>query len=211
MPTDPRSKEDIERLAEHARLRLTGTSDPMVSFPAAEVFHGIADSRGLNGMVSSAVGRNCFLEYDVSDCLPGTLAVTYCEFAVGDEGPVSFCLAVTEETYVNLLGKQGRARFTLCHELGHLVMHSVLLLRQSKYLAAVAGLSRRTPMASHPHFRDTEWQADTFAAALLMPRAGVERLARERGSAGLEDVLVKQYDVSKQAAATRLKCLRLCD
>lgn len=52
-----------------------------------------------------------------------------------------------------------RARFTIAHEFGHLLMHEgVALARHSNY--------------THKFFEDSEWQADAFAAELLMPSEG---------------------------------------
>lgn len=49
------------------------------------------------------------------------------------------------------------ARFTLCHELGHLVMHRNI------------ALARVDPKNPPDIFRNSEWQADVFASCLLMP------------------------------------------
>lgn len=53
----------------------------------------------------------------------------------------------------------GRDRFTLAHELGHYLLHDL------------PGLERSAPVLrkSLKPFQDSEWQANTFAAELLMP------------------------------------------
>ena len=49
-----------------------------------------------------------------------------------------------------------RARFTAAHELGHLFLHEGVTFA-------------RGALPTHKHFEDSEWQADMFAAELLMP------------------------------------------
>ena len=53
----------------------------------------------------------------------------------------------------------GRARFTIAHELGHYFLHK-----------QVASYCRVTTSADNvPGYRDAEWQANTFASYFLMP------------------------------------------
>lgn len=61
----------------------------------------------------------------------------------------------------------GRARFTLAHELGHLVLHEG------------PALHRQTAMIKHKVFEDSEWQADYFAE-FLMPTVGCWNLAAQQ-------------------------------
>lgn len=51
----------------------------------------------------------------------------------------------------------GRDRFTMCHELGHLMLHREV------------ALSRIDPANPPKIYRNSEWQADTFASHLMMP------------------------------------------
>lgn len=51
--------------------------------------------------------------------------------------------------------KHFRARFTVAHEIGHLILHE--------------GFALARGAIRHKHYEDSEWQADTFAAELLMP------------------------------------------
>lgn len=66
-----------------------------------------------------------------------------------------FALALREDVYAGAWRRNGRDRFTACHELGHLLMHRTVTLP-------------RTREESEPIFVDAEWQADTFAGTLLM-------------------------------------------
>jgi hypothetical protein len=61
----------------------------------------------------------------------------------------------------------GRYRFTLAHEIGHLRLHP-----RNPDFHRQFGTSNPRLVGSYQEF---EWQADTFAACLLMPRYLVER------------------------------------
>ncbi len=53
-------------------------------------------------------------------------------------------------------GNDGRCRFTLCHELGHLLLHG-------------GGALHRSAVKDPPIYMSSEWQGDRFAGALLAP------------------------------------------
>lgn len=74
----------------------------------------------------------------------------------------SFTICLAEHTYIDLYDGDPDARQIAAHELGHLILHS----------------HQQTALARRSHNDDTvdpEWQADRFADAWLMPRAGVKR------------------------------------
>lgn len=50
---------------------------------------------------------------------------------------------------------------------------------------------------------DTEWQADAFSAAMLMPAKGLRRLEKLHDELK-PSIIVAAYNVSYQAADTRL-------
>lgn len=64
-------------------------------------------------------------------------------------------IMLREDVYEGACRGDGRSRFTACHELGHYFLHRNVVLA-------------RTRDESEPIYRDSEWQADTFAGALLM-------------------------------------------
>jgi len=84
--------------------------------------------------------------------MPGEHGLTY---------PDEKRIVIREDVYEGALAGQGRDRFTVAHELGHLLMHSGL------------GLARHVRKGDVPAYRDSEWQANSFAGALLVPRAAV--------------------------------------
>lgn len=64
-------------------------------------------------------------------------------------------LALREDVYEGAWNRNGRDRFTACHELGHFLMHRAITMA-------------RTREDTDKIFCDAEWQADTFAGTLLM-------------------------------------------
>lgn len=85
-------------------------------------------------------------------------------------------------------------RYTIAHELGHLVLHS-----QFGRQAIVAKNDFRT--ASEP----AERQAHEFAMAFLVPKNEVEKLIDEIGAYPLG--LAARFDVSVEVAVARLQSL----
>jgi hypothetical protein len=64
-------------------------------------------------------------------------------------------IQIRQDVFEAACRDDGFGRFTMCHELGHLLMHR-------------GGLLQRGP-AKPPIYMSSEWQSDYFAGALLMP------------------------------------------
>lgn len=83
-----------------------------------------------------------------------------------DEGRVvanENAIYLRRDVYEAAWANDGRARFTACHELAHYMMHrQVTFARQRE--------------DSHPIYQDSEWQADSFAGALLLPEHHAKRV-----------------------------------
>ncbi len=73
-------------------------------------------------------------------------------------------LRLRVDVYEDACRGDGRARFTACHELAHYVLHRRLALPRMRD-------------DSIPIYQDSEWQADVFAASLLMPERHAHRFA----------------------------------
>ena len=87
---------------------------------------------------------------------------------------------IRESVYDNAIEGSPRDRFTIAHEIGHLFLHddvSVSFARNEK---------------SIPAYKDPEWQANTFAAELLVPLSHIRGLTIEE--------IAKKYSVSKKVA-----------
>lgn len=134
----------------------------------------------------------------------------------------------------------GRYRFTLAHEIGHVVLHKELLEQSQENLNQLSLLVVEKPKAptmlcmnpesSYKQLqRDKtdqewiEWQADQFAACLLMPATVIREMVAEwvnNSSSPLasgfdwhffKERLASRLQVSKQSLEIRLKHLRLQD
>jgi hypothetical protein len=80
----------------------------------------------------------------------------------GDHGrtyPDQNLIYIREDIYIRACAGEARDRFTMCHELGHLLMHRGV------------ALSRIDPANPPKIYRNSEWQADTFASHLMMPNS----------------------------------------
>lgn len=95
-------------------------------------------------------------------------------------------IMVREDVYDQAIEGQARARFTLAHELGHLMLHEEHVLHR---MTTPAGKKLKV-------FYDPEWQADAYASAVLMPRQSVSHLAI--------DEIVSKFRVSRRAAEVRM-------
>jgi len=73
------------------------------------------------------------------------------------EGPV---ILLTEAVYEKACRNDGRARFTVAHEIGHVFLHRGIPPSFSR--SGLKGVELKP-------FENSEWQANTFAADLLMP------------------------------------------
>lgn len=100
--------------------------------------------------------------------------------------------STTEEkipfVFLNTRKTGERGRFDAAHELGHLILHC----------------EHRTP-----HGRDSEGEANDFASAFLMPKAGI--LAQQLHGASVDRVISakRRWGVSAMALAYRLRKLEL--
>lgn len=85
-----------------------------------------------------------------------------------------------------------RDRFTVAHELGHYFLHSWMGQRPLK--ASRMGSDR------------AEWEANWFAAGILMPKTEFLKAHKEHPSLSL---LADRFDVSEHAAKVRCEVLKL--
>jgi antitoxin HicB len=104
----------------------------------------------------------------------------------------------------------GRFRFTVAHELAHVLLHRDDLARlEGRALRENVTATRKLP-PDVPIYRSPEWQASTWASAFLMPADAVRSYLRELKSAGAEftvEPFAANFQVSLQAASIRLEKL----
>lgn len=100
-------------------------------------------------------------------------------------------ILIRESVYVQAYYDDYRSRFTIAHELGHAVLH-----------APFDGFGQgRDILAYKERYYDSEWQANTFAAELLIPTSTLIYLRTEGVSL---DVISKKFMVSKQCLETKI-------
>ncbi len=107
-------------------------------------------------------------------------------------------ILVSEQTYSEACDGNGRARFTIAHE----CYHGIKQIRRVLNHSGQAILYRRT---SVPPYRDPEWQANRFAASLLMPEKMVKLLADNTTQGQIVKKLVNTFQVSNEAARIRAR------
>ncbi len=163
-----RSWDNIAQVAESVRYHLGLQGIPFV--PIVEAVENILDLK-MN-----------FVRFEVGD---------YVEMA-GAEGltdPNGEFIMIREDVYEKAVAGDGRARFTIAHELGHLVLHTGIPLARSVYGDGVAAYCKSEP------------QANQFAAEFLMPRAMI--------APGMsKSAVARNHGVSDEAAHLRVEFLR---
>ena len=107
-----------------------------------------------------------------------------------DEGQTAFDgteIRLREDVYSKACAGQPRARFTAAHEIGHWALHSNLNMTMA-----------RNTGAATPAYKCSEWQANQFAAEILMPFEFFK-------STDTVDLIMKRHGVSQQAATKRMR------
>jgi Zn-dependent peptidase ImmA (M78 family) len=94
-------------------------------------------------------------------------------------------IKIREDVYEGAVAGNGRDRFTLAHEVGHLIIHS--------------GQNFKLARGKIKVYEDPEWQADVFGGELLVP-------AHLMKGASLEDIIM-DCGVSTAAARCQIKQL----
>lgn len=108
---------------------------------------------------------------------------------MGAVNPFTREFLIREDVYDGAVEHHPRHRFTIAHEAGHALMHIGTLNRSSLSDRVVA-------------YRDPEWQANRFAAVILMPRLLVPK------AKSIEEIM-QRFGVSKESAELRVKTLKL--
>ena len=114
-------------------------------------------------------------------------------------------ILASPEAYNWLETGHPRGGFFVAHELGHCLLHTDQLVRLAQMpKAKQAALHRGGEEVGHKTYRDTEWQANAFAGALLMPAQGLLILEQEHGELS-PDIIVEHFHISAEAAGYRLE------
>lgn len=98
-------------------------------------------------------------------------------------------ILLRQSVYDGAARGEGRARFTMCHELGHLGLHRGV------------SFGRINPSAPPKIFQNSEWQADVFASHLMMPYSLL-------GAYSDPVAVMADFGVSYAAAETQLRKMK---
>lgn len=133
--------------------------------------------------------------YEMLDfiCDDASFEVLYMHQMGSDHGrtkPDENKIYIREDVYEGANNGSPRDRFTMCHELGHLVLHKGV------------SLSRIDPTSPPPIYKNSEWQADMFASCLMMPKYLL------RNYSDVSSVM-QVFGVSKQAANARRRDFKM--
>ena len=132
------------------------------------------------------------------------------EEGVSEHTGEALFLRIPKRTRAKAEAGDGRCRFTLAHEVAHIVLHHEDLQqhRGRAFRDIVAPIEKLPP--GTPIFRSPEWQANVWAAAFLMPLPAVRSYLARLSATGEEftrEGFAANFQVSRQAAAIRLEKL----
>ena len=184
------SYQRLEKIATSVRDRLdyspTEAINTLLLFDGLdiEVRDGTGQDIPIRGSVIELNDPEGYAKYDGDRCIIEILA--------------------SPKTYDWLEQGYPRGGYFVAHELGHCLLHTDQLVRLARMpTAQQAALHRGGQVVGHETYQDTEWQANAFASALLMPARGL--LALEQKYDDLSPVMVAEhFRVSAQAASYRL-------
>ena len=180
----------IERIATNVRERLK--CSPEVAINVFRLFDGL-DISVKSGKGEDIPVRGSVIELEDSE--------GYTKY---DKDRRVIEIRASAKTYDWLEQEYPRGRFFIAHELGHCILHTDQLVRLARMPAAQqAAFHRGGQVAAHEVFRDTEWQANAFAGALLMPALGLLTLEQEHHILFAAQI-AEQFHVSAEAADHRL-------
>lgn len=123
------------------------------------------------------------IEYDYEIVEDYQLKTNYAEFDSTEK-----VIRIRESVYNGAAVGNTRDRFTVAHEIGHMILHS--------FMNADIKFCRVNDVVKS--YEDIEWQANTFAAELLVDSEDVKKLTVEE--------IVEKYGVSKMVAEIQKKC-----
>ena len=184
------SYQRLEKIAANVRDRLDCSATEAIS--TLQLFDGLAIT------VQDGAGQNIPVRGSVIELNDSEGLSRY------DRDRQVIEILASPKTYKWLEERYPRGGYFVAHELGHCLLHTDQLVRLAQMpKAQQAALHRGGQVVGHKTYQDTEWQANAFASALLMPACGL--LALEQKFNGLSPVIVaEQFGVSSEAASYRL-------
>lgn len=177
---------------------------PQTTIRTRRDFGVVVPARSANDIESVALGLRKAMEleheaffpivelYDLLHILvPGAYYGVHTKEEMGDNHGLTRLkkkeIQIREDVFSAACRGDGFGRFTMCHELGHLLMH-------------YGGVSLQRARVNPPIYMSSEWQSDRFAGALLMPAHLVDPDAGPHA-------LMDRFGVTYTAAEVRLSQL----
>lgn len=186
-----RSYTQLEKIAHHVRKCL--------KYKLTDPIDGVQLFEGLDQVQIVLKARNVFLDSGCADLEPGVEAITRY-----DKRRDRIEILLAEDSYRGLENKFPRSLFSLVHELGHAVLHTEELFNLASIPHKSAKALHRQTAVPHAAYLDTEWQANAFGAALLMPAQAIARIESERSDVS-PLILSRRFGVSMPCAQIRLE------
>ena len=128
--------------------------------------------------------------------LGGTIKYGWNEIDEVDGGSIVASALNDFTIYVSELTSAKRDRFTIAHELGHLFLHLPIIRKDNE--KAIMRATRKIDPNDKKQQR-AEWEANWFAAQLLMPRKEFGEVVRKYNV----EYAAKLFNVSESAARVR--------
>jgi hypothetical protein len=143
------------------------------------------------------------------ECGAGVISLCEAVDEIGEEGRTKWDssagrieIALSGRAYSMLREGHPRAVYTVAHEAGHACLHTDQVIRLGDMpIGSQVALHRNRDQ--HEPYEDTEWQANAFGSALLMPAEGVSRLFGRLGRTSAI-ALTETFGVSLEAAGYRI-------
>lgn len=124
--------------------------------------------------------------------------------------PIENTIHLTDSVHNGATNGVGRSRFTVAHEVAHVILH------REQFLDLKLARKRKNQDSyfNNKIYCNSEWQADAAAAALLLPRLTLITRVKELKSKlysdeGIIMEICEVYEVSKTCAIKRLEKLQL--
>jgi hypothetical protein len=179
---------DLEKCAVYVRDQLNFAPDAAID--ALTLFED------LHGIAIKANGKKIPLR-------SGVIAIEDSEGYTRFDGKLNLIeVLASETTYDRLEAGHPRAAYFVAHELGHCILHTDQLVRLAQMPVNQQAHFHRG-LVGHKPYEDTEWQANAFASALLMPARGLAALQQCHGAL-TSSLIADKFCVSREAAGYRL-------
>lgn len=186
------SHQNLERFATYVRTHLKFS--PTAAIDALRLFDGLDNITVQDGTGRAIQLRGNVIELEDSE-----------GFTKYDSNREIIEVLASVQTYDWLELKYPRAGYFVAHELGHCLLHTDQLVRLAQMpTAQQAAFHRGGEKVRHEIYRDTEWQANAFASALLMPARGLLALEEQYGGLCPTDI-AEHFLVSAEAATYRFE------